>query len=152
MQEQEHDSNFVSGLKIKTSAYITELIILNDIEWKVKKGILASKPISPFWRKNAQTTPELKTLAEKFRLELSYVKNLLHVFSAPVLIKYIKDRGIITIRFLTSDKQKAMVFNLFNDQVEFEKTKQEKKKNTFDDSNITVEDTRRPPKLRKGLV
>ena len=45
-----------------------------------------------------------------------------------------------------------MVFNLFNEQVEFEKAKQEKKKNTFDDSNITVEDTRRPAKLRKGLV
>jgi hypothetical protein len=80
------------------------------------------------------------------------VKNLLYVFSASVLIKYIKTRGIITIRFLTSDKQKAMVFNLFNEQVEFEKAKLEKKKNTFDDSNIVVEDTRRLPKLRKGLI
>jgi hypothetical protein len=45
-----------------------------------------------------------------------------------------------------------MVFNLFNEQVDFEKAKAENKKNKFDETIITVEDTRRAPKLRKGLV
>lgn len=152
MQEQEHDSNFVTGLKIKTSAYITELIILNEIEWKMKKGILASKPMCPFWRKESQTTPELKKLAEQFRLELTYVKNLLKVFRPVVLIKYIKDRGIITIRYLTLDKQKAMVYNLYLEQVEYEKQKAANESKKVDTDTLVFTVDQRKPKIKKGII
>lgn len=152
MQEQEHDSNFVTGLKIKTSAYITELIILNEIEWKMKKGILASKPMCPFWRKESQTTPELKKLAEQFKLELTYVKNLLKVFRPVVLIKYIKDRGIITIRYLTLDKQKAMVYNLYLEQVEYEKQKAANESKKVDTETLVFTVDHRKPKIKKGII
>ena len=152
MQEQEHDSNFVTGLKIKTSAYITELIILNDIEWKMKKGILASKPMCPFWRKDSQTTPELKKLAEQFRLELTYVKNLMKVFRPVVLIKYIKERGIITIRYLTLDKQKAMIYNLYLHQVEYEKQKSENDSKKIDADTLVFTADQRKPKIKKGII
>jgi hypothetical protein len=152
MQEQEHDSNFVSGLTVKTSAYITELIIINKINWEISKGIKASKPICPFWRKAHQTTPELQKLAETFKLELTYIKNLLHVFSPKVIAEYVKKRGIITIRFLPIEKQKSLIYNLYLEQVEWEKEKETKKQNKIDESTLIFEVGDRKPKMKKGIV
>jgi hypothetical protein len=152
MQEQEHDSNFVSGLKIKTSAYITELIILNKINWEISRGIKVSKPICPFWRKAHQTTPDLQKLSDTFKLELTYVKNLLHVFSPKVLAEYIKKRGIITIRFLPLEKQKALVFNLYSEEVEWQKEKAIKKQNKIDETSLIVDVGERKPRIKKGIV
>jgi hypothetical protein len=152
MQEQEHDSNFVSGLKIKTSAYITELIILNKIKWEISKGIKVSKPICPFWRKAHQTTPDLQKLAETFKLEITYVKNLLHVFSAKTLAEYIKRRGIITIRFLPLEKQKAFVFNLYSEEVEWQKEKITKRQNKIDEESLVVNVGERKTRIRKGII
>lgn len=118
----------------------------------MKKGILASKPMCPFWRKESQTTPELKKLAEQFRLELTYVKNLLKVFRPVVLIKYIKDRGIITIRYLTLDKQKAMVYNLYLEQVEYEKQKAANESKKVDTDTLVFTVDQRKPKIKKGII
>lgn len=112
------DSNFVPKLKIPVEAYITELVIQNKLAFKSKKGSKVSKPLVPFWRKNIYSSnPELAELAKDFSIEISYVKKLLKIFSVETVISYVKDRGIITFVYLPLDKQKTVIYNLFQNEI-----------------------------------
>ena len=123
---KEYDSIFSPKKKICIAGHITELIINNKIDWTSKKQGVDKKPRCDFWsNEKAEKNPEFKQLQKDFALEVSYVKNLLKVFSAPVLVKYVKDRGIITFRYLTLDKQKAVMYNLFQDQIKHLKSVKE---------------------------
>jgi hypothetical protein len=69
-----------------------------------------------------------------------------------VLIKYIKERGIITIRYLTLDKQKAMIYNLYLHQVEYEKQKSENDSKKIDADTLVFTADQRKPKIKKGII
>lgn len=149
---QKHPSHFVSGLEITTAAFITELIITNKIQWEISKGKKISKPMCAFWRKDNQSTPELKALAQSFMLELTYIQDLIKIFSLPVILKYVKDRGIITIRFLPLDKQKTLIYNLYSLQLKHEKeTVVNKDKAPSEEQLITIASPR-TAKVKKGMI
>ena len=116
---KEYDSIFVPKLKIPIEAFITETIIDNKIQWRAKSGAPITRPLVAFWRKAVvRDNPELKQLSEEYSLEISYVKNLLKIFSSDTLLEYVKERGIITFRYLPLDKQKTVIYNLFQKEVE----------------------------------
>lgn len=116
---KDYDSIFVPKLKIPIDALITESIIDNKIKWKAKAGAAMTRPLVPFWRKAiCKDYPELKQLSEEYSLEISYVKNLLKIFSATTVLEYVKDRGIITFRFLPLDKQKTVLYNLYQKELD----------------------------------
>jgi hypothetical protein len=123
------DSNFVPKLKIPIEAYITELILENKIAFKIKKGEKISKPLVPFWRKDVLlANPELKELAKDFSLEITYVKRLLKVFSVETVISYVKDKGIITLIYLPLEKQKSLLYNIFQNEIDLIDSKKSKSK------------------------
>jgi hypothetical protein len=126
---KDFDSIFVPKLKIPIEALITETIIDNKIKWRAKSGANITRPLVPFWRKSiCKDYPELKQLGEEYSLEISYVKNLLHIFDQSNVLEYVKERGIITFRFLPLDKQKTVVYNLFQRELERRSDKKEVKK------------------------
>ena len=134
---KEYDSIFVPKLKIPVSAFITEAIIENKIKWRAKSGAEIAKPLVPFWRKSVvKENPGLKQLSEEYCLEISYVQNLLKVFSAQNILSYVKDRGIVTFRFLPLDKQKTVIYNLYQNEIELSKEKEEVKKVTLPPDNL----------------
>jgi len=84
----------------------------------MKKGEKISKPLVPFWRKSfCLENPELKALSKDFCLEITYVKNLLKVFSSETVINYVKEKGIITFIYLPLDKQKTLLYNIFQNEL-----------------------------------
>jgi len=116
---KDFDSIFVPKLKIPIEALITEIIIDNKIKWRSKAGAEITRPLVPFWRKSiCKDYPELKQLSEDYGLEISYVKNLLKVFNQSTVLEYVKERGIITLRFLPLDKQKTVIYNLYQKELE----------------------------------
>jgi len=126
---KEYDSIFSPKKKICIAGHITELIINNKIDWVSKKQGVDKKPRCDFWSKEkAESNADFKQLQKDFSLEISYIKNLLKVFSAPVIVKYVKDRGIITFRYLTLDKQKTVMYNLFQEQIKHIKSVKESTK------------------------
>lgn len=149
---QKHPSQFVSGLEITTAAFITEMIITNKIQWEISKGKKISKPMCAFWRKDNQTTPDLKLLAQSFMLELTYIQNLIKIFSLSVIMKYVKERGIITIRFLPLDKQKTLIYNLYSLQLEYEKALVSNNAKAFDEESLVVNVSTRVAKIKKGMI
>jgi hypothetical protein len=74
------------------------------------------------------------------------------VFSAKTLAEYIKRRGIITIRFLPLEKQKAFVFNLYSEEVEWQKEKITKRQNKIDEGSLVVNVGERKTRIRKGII
>lgn len=113
------DSIFVPKLKIPIEALITETIIDNKIKWRAKAGAEITRPLVPFWRKSiTKDHPELKQLSQDYALEISYVKNLLKIFSDSTVLEYVKSRGIITFRFLPIDKQKTVIYNLYQSELD----------------------------------
>lgn len=126
---KDFDSIFVPKLKIPIEALITETIIDNKIKWRGKSGANITRPLVPFWRKSiCKDYPELKQLSEEYSLEISYVKNLLHIFDQSNVLEYVKERGIITFRFLPLDKQKTVIYNLFQRELERRSDKKDRKK------------------------
>ena len=139
-------SVFVPKLKIPIEAFITELIIENKIRWKSKTGGPINKPLVPFWRKSVYSkNPELKKIAEEYGLEISYVKNLLKIFSDETVLEYVKEKGIITFRFLPLDKQKAVIYNLFQKELNLKNDKKQKAKIVSLPTEITF---KRPDKTQ----
>lgn len=133
MQERndskDFDSIFVPKLKIPVDALITETVIDNKIKWRAKSGAEITRPLVPFWRKSiCKDFPELKQLSEEYSLEISYIKNLTKIFSPSVVLEYVKDRGIITFRFLPLDKQKTVIYNLYQKELEIKSSQKEQKK------------------------
>ena len=127
--KKEYDSIFSAKKKICIAGHITELILNNKIEWTSKKQGVDKKPRCDFWSKDkADNNPDFKQLQKDFSLEISYIKNLLKVFSPPVVVKYVKDRGLITFRYLPLDKQKALMYNLFQEQIKHIKSVKESSK------------------------
>jgi hypothetical protein len=125
---KDYDSIFVPKLKVPISAHITEIIIDNKIKWRAKSGAEITRPLVPFWRKSVcKENPALKQLSEEYGLEISYVKNLLKVFSSKNVLSYVKDRGIVTFRFLPLDKQKTVIYNLYQSELSSSNEEQEKK-------------------------
>ena len=118
MSEKEYDSIFSPKKKVDIASHITEIILNNKIEWKNKKSGVDNKPRCDFWKKGkADQNPDFKSLQKDFSLEVSYVKNLLKVFAKSTVLKYVKDRGIITFRYLPLDKQKTVIYNLFQEEL-----------------------------------
>jgi hypothetical protein len=116
---KDYDSIFVPKLKIPIEALITETIIDNKIKWRAKAGAEITRPLVPFWRKSiTKDYPELKQLSQDYALEISYVQNLLKIFSHSTVLEYVKDRGIITLRFLPLDKQKTVIYNLYQKELD----------------------------------
>lgn len=130
----------MSDLDISIDSYLAESIMLNKIAWLAKKNDKISKPTCAFWRnevaKNDEFLLQLKTW---YINELTYLKNLLKVFSARVIINYINKRGIITFRYLKLDQQKTVIYNLWNDECDYQKELklQEKKVKKLDTELVT---------------
>ncbi len=115
---KDFDSIFSPKKKIDIASHITELVLNNKIEWKNKKQGRDSRPRCDFWKKEkADSNSDFKQLQNDFRLEVTYIKNLLKVFSSVTVLQYVKDRGIITFRYLPLDKQKTVMYNLFQSEV-----------------------------------
>lgn len=129
MNEKEYDSIFSAKKKIDVASHITELILNNKIEWVNKKNGVDSKPRCDFWTNDkAESNSEFKQLQKDFRLEVTYVKNLLKIFTPVTVLKYVRDRGIITLRYLTLDKQKTVIYNLYQEELKMRKEKKSKPK------------------------
>tara|TARA_Y100000034_G_C6823243_1_gene370983 strand:- start:372 stop:836 length:465 start_codon:yes stop_codon:yes gene_type:complete len=141
-ETKEYKSLFVPQLKVGISSHITELIINNKIEWHIKKSG-SSKPKCAFWKKDvANEHPEFKQLQKDYTVEISYVKNLLKCFAAKTVISYIKDRGIITLRYLPLDKQKTVIYNLFNLELKHQKEEASMRKKSNDRKLVTKKQER----------
>jgi len=141
-ETKEYKSMFVPQLMVGISSHITELIINNKIEWHSKKSG-SSKPKCAFWKKDvANEYPEFKQLQKDYIVEISYVKNLLKCFSAKTIISYIKDRGIITLRYLPLDKQKTVIYNLFNLELKYKKEEDAMRKKSSDKKLVTKKQDR----------
>ena len=135
MNEKEYDSIFSPKKKIDIASHITELILNNKIEWKNKKSGVDNQPRCDFWVKDkADKNPDFKELKKDFALEVSYVKNLLSIFSKTTVLKYVRDRGIITFRYLPLEKQKTALYNLFQEELK----RRKKKKETSSETNDTL--------------
>ena len=91
----------------------------------------------------ASENPEFKQLQKDYVLEISYVKNLLKCFSPKTIVSYVKDRGLITMRYLPLDKQKTMVYNIFNLELKTQKEKEELRKKVNKDKLVTEKQTKR---------
>ncbi len=121
-----YKSRFVSDLDITIDSFIAESIMLNHIAFLSRKNNKINKPTCAFWRndiaKNDNFLLELKT---RYINELTYVKNLLKVFSPKVIINYINARGITTFRYQVLNKQQIIIYNLFNDELKHQKAVKE---------------------------
>jgi len=149
MNEKEYDSIFSPKKKIDISSHVTELILSNKIDWKSRKKGIDTKPRCDFWSKDkADSNPDFKQLQKDFALEVTYVKNLLKIFSPITVLQYVKTRGIITFRYLTLDKQKTVIYNLFQEDVKRIKVVN-KSKNTKKNTNLELNFSSRPSKPSK---
>tara|TARA_R100000152_G_C6661691_1_gene100419 strand:+ start:91 stop:552 length:462 start_codon:yes stop_codon:yes gene_type:complete len=149
MSNKEYDSIFSPKKKIDISSHITELILNNKIEWHNKKNGVDGKPRCDFWVKDkADSNPEYKQLQKDFRLEVTYVKNLLKIFSSITVLKYVKDRGIITLRYLDLDKQKTVIYNMYQEEIKRIKNQKDKiKKKKSPDPELNF--SKKPSKSTK---
>ena len=120
--EKNFKSIFSPKKEIDICCHITEVILNNKLEWQSKKEGKDKKPRCDFWSKEKSSeNSEYKKLQNDFKLEVSYVKNLCKIFSPQVVLEYVKDRGIITFRYLTVDKQKTVIYNLYQNELSHKK-------------------------------
>lgn len=74
-------------------------------------------PPVAFWTKEFKDGYE--QLVNEYVLELTQVKKLLKVFSPVVLVEYFKTQKYMTLRFLKLDEQKALIYDLFKEQIKY---------------------------------
>lgn len=111
--DKQFSSIFVPEEKINLPNYITELIIKNWLSFYKKPT-----PTSPFWRKDiCANNTTLEWLSNKYSMEISAVNDYLKVFSPEVLIKILKKRNLITLKFLKLEWKKDLLNELFNEQL-----------------------------------
>lgn len=100
------------NLKVDIANYITEIII--D---KLLLNKKVERPNFAFWKK--EYNDKLPELTETYVYELTQVKKLLKVFCGKVLIDKFKDGTIHTLRYMTKEDSKDLIFELFKNQITY---------------------------------
>jgi hypothetical protein len=126
-----YKSLFVLDLDIDVSNYITEIIISRY--WEFKNKI----PPVPFWQKEYKDN--YKKLTDSYVYELTQVKKLLKVFSPAVVLYYIKNNNITTLRYAKLEDTKEIIFGLFKNQLIFINQIKEISKNELEKENDKIE-------------
>lgn len=114
MEEKVAKSVFVKDLDVTPSQLLTELIIKNYCHWKK-----IELPNSPFWKKEYAINETLKFLSEKYKVEISYIKNLIKVFDISVLTKYFTESKPIGFRYAKKEQQALMIYELYQLQLKY---------------------------------
>lgn len=128
-----YKSIYVYDLDISVSEFITEQLIANFCKWQK-----ISLPKSAFWKKEYQENENLKSLGKRYGAEISYVHDLLKVFSPTVLMQYISDKGIIGFRMVKVETRKRYLIDLVENQIKYLKTLeiQESQALEFEDNKV----------------
>lgn len=108
----EYQSLIVPDLSVDIANYLTEIIVTNNAA-RFKKNL----PKYEYWRKEYKDSH--KEITNQYIAELTQIKKLLKVFSAPVLIKYFKESKIISFRFVKKEQMPLIIFDLFKAQIEY---------------------------------
>ncbi len=139
---KDYKSLFAPNLSVGIEAHITEVLLNNKLAWQMKKNSKVARPTCAFWRKDvADMNPTFKQLQKDYQIEISYIKNLLKCFSAETILSYIKDRGLITFRYLPLGKQQIMIYNIWQLECDLKKENQAqaKKAKNVNKENLTTE-------------
>lgn len=112
-----YKSIYVYDLDISVSEFITEQLIANFCRWQK-----ISLPKSAFWKKEYQENDTLKNLGKRYGAEISYVHDLLKVFSPTVLMEYITKNNTIGFRMVKVETRKKYLTDLVDHQIKYLKT------------------------------
>lgn len=145
-------SLFAPHLDVGEAEYITELIILNKINYQKSE-----KPKCAFWRKDlSDNYDKFKHLAKSFTLEISYVKNLLKYFHPAVIISHVKTSKLGTFRYLKLPNQQRLIYELYQADLKYKKEMKETQKNKkkVDESQLSTKVSTKPTEKSKltGLL
>lgn len=105
---------YVYDLDISVAEFITEHLIANFCKWQK-----IQLPKSAFWKKEYQENETLKNLGKRYGAEISYVHDLLKVFSPTVLVSYISDKSIIGFRMVKADTKKRYLLEILDLQMKY---------------------------------
>ena len=149
-KEKNFKSIFSPNKEIDIYSHITEVVINNKIEFKNKKEGIDLKPRCDFWTNEKSEDSEFfKQLQKDYRLEITYIKNLTKVFNPQVVLSYVKERKIITFRYLKLDKQQILIYNLYMKQIQFLKDRQEIQKKAEKENTESLNFFGKKPKESK---
>lgn len=115
--ECQYQSLAVPTIFVDVSNFLTEILV------ERKRGAL---PNVEFWQKQYADT--YKDLTDLYIMELTQVKKLLKVFSPVVLVEYIQKSKLSTLRYLTKEQAKDVIYDLFAKQVKYIQSIKEIKK------------------------
>lgn len=107
-----YQSLIVPNLNVDIANYLCEIVLTRKFKYKPDR-----LPKVEFWR--SQYKNDFKELQNLYIAELTQIKKLLKVFSSEVILKFFKENDYYTIRFLTKDQSKELIFGLFIKQYEF---------------------------------
>lgn len=131
----EYNSCFVAQLKVDAPNYLTELLLLNQLnyrKWDVPKYA--------FWRKEYKDkTPHLQSLSKNYPLELTAIRDLLCVFGPSVIIQVFQKWNLTTLRFLTKEVKAKLLYDLFMAQVKYVRSLDDIDMSKFEDLNTKFE-------------
>lgn len=115
---KDFDSIFVPQLKVPVDNYITELIVQNRVNWLIQKGRLQSKPLCAFWQKDIlDKHPEFNELANVYKLEIAYVKNLLKSFLPKAIIVVLQKHKVFSLTFAKLPDQQKIIYSIWKEDI-----------------------------------
>ena len=109
---EKYQSLIVPDLQVDIANYLTEIIVKRNAE-----RFRVVLPKYEYWRKEYKGKHD--ELTTRYIAELTQVKKLLKVFSAPVLIKYFKESKIISFRFVKKADMPPIIYDLFLAQIAY---------------------------------
>jgi hypothetical protein len=127
-----YKSKFVPELDVDISNYLTEILISRN--WKYKGNKV---PPLAFWTKEHKDN--YKELVTDYVYELTQVKKILKVFSPGVVLSYLKNNEISSLRYIKKEDFKDMLFGLFKDQLSFLNTLEEISKTEIENEQDKIE-------------
>lgn len=114
---RQYKSKFVHDLDITVAEYITEILISNFCSWQK-----ISVPQRPFWKKEYQSTTLDKELAKRYIAEISYVHDLLKVFSPSVITEVFSKANPIGLRLVKVATREKIIYKLYEAQAKYIKS------------------------------
>lgn len=112
---KQYSSIFVPETKIDIENYITEVIIVNFLNWQ-KQPI----PKSPFWRADISNNNHgLDELRKRYIAELTGVKKLMKVFNPAVIMAYFQTSKMVGYTMVRAETKTKIIMELFNRQLKY---------------------------------
>lgn len=108
------DSVIIPNKKVDIVNYITEIIFQRRYT-KLRRSI----PKVEFWRKEFAESDLYREMAKDYVAELTQVRKILKVFSPEVVLTYVKNNDLWSLRYITKDKLPGVICDLFVAQIKY---------------------------------